>query len=410
MSEKAPTPYAHLPEDLIKKMLEAVPRTIQQMEEMLGAQDGPIEAGMKALKTQNMIGKLREGITPIDSLMASDGGQVIERMSGVDLLLAVAVGVEGLHNKEGSGWKDGSSQYEQWQTVMPHDEATPRLCQGAMFLMELGVLAGATHEIRIMDGAHFTPLLKINSMLSAREEHAGKEYVDALRRFLRDTYQKIIPDIPDMISDALNDPRIIAMAKYSSSRDILDSHVRDAGIDGITLDDKTFFALGLESDEYTKPMSVGQSKEEKRKIWNDLHIRCNLDIPEKDELNESLENAIRPVLTEIRTQGETQQKESDLFFAYYKPYANGPAYRIECKRPLAEDVAHFECVLASIKQQIVYPDIREPFPQYLADLMAKSVSGGMHALQDAVRLSLASEVNSEMNSVKRLDLLFSYRS
>lgn len=65
MNEKAPTPYAHLPEDLIKKMLEAVPRTIQQMEAMLGAQDGPVEAGMKALKAQDMIGKLREGITPI---------------------------------------------------------------------------------------------------------------------------------------------------------------------------------------------------------------------------------------------------------------------------------------------------------------------------------------------------------
>lgn len=410
MSEKAPTPYAHLPEDLIKKMLEAVPRTVHKMENMLGAQGEPVEAGIKALKNKNLICKLAPQTVSINSIIAADGGQVIERMSGVDLLLAVAVGVEGLHSKEDAGWSGNSSQYEQWQTVMSHDEATPRLCQGAMFLMELGVLAGATHKIRIMDGAHFTPLLKINSMLSAREEHAGKEYVTALRSFLSETYQKIIPDIPDMISDALNDPSIIAIAKYSSSRDILDSHVRDAGIDGITLDDKTFFALGLDSDEYTKPMSVGQSKEEKRKIWNDLHIRCNLDIPEKDELNESLENAIRPVLTEIRIQGETQQKESDLFFAYYKPYTNGPAYRIECKRSLAQDAGGFERVLASIKQQIVYPDIREPFPQYLADLMAKSVSGGMHALQDAVRLSLTSEMNSEMNSVKRLDLLFSYRS
>ncbi len=402
MSDKAQTPYAHLPEDLIKKMLEAVPRTVQKMENMLGAQDGPIEAGMRALKNKNIICKLGPQTTPINSFMAADGGQVIERMSGMDLLLAVAVGVEGLHNKEGNGWRANSSQYEQWQTVMPHDEATPRLCQGAMFLMELGVLAGATHEIRIMDGAHFTPLLKINSMLSAREEHAGEEYVAALRSFLSETYQKIIPDIPDMISVALSDPGIIAMAKYSSSRDILDSHVKCEGINSITLDDKTFFALGLDSDEYTKPMPVGQSEEEKRKIWNDLHIRCNLEIQEKDALNKSLEDSIRP----IRTKDGTQQKESDLFFAYYKPYANGSAYRIECKRSLAEDVGRFERVLASIKQQIVYPDIREPFPQYLADLMAKSVSGGLHALQDAVRLSLV----HGLNSAKRLDLLFSYRS
>lgn len=402
MSTGDPTPYAHLPEDLIQKMLEAVPCTVEKMETMLGSQDEPIEAGIRALRDQNFICTLNPQTPSINSLMASDGGQVIERMSGMDLLLAVAVGVEGLHNQDGDGWKANSNQYEQWQTVMPHDEATPRLCQGAMFLMEIGVLAGATHEIRIMDGAHFTPLLKINSMLSAKEEHAGEEYVAALRGFLRETYRKIIPDIPDIISNALNDPGIIAMAKYSSSRDILDSHVRNADINGITLDDKTFFALGLDSDEYTKPMSVGQSEEERRKIWNELHIRCNLEIEEREDLNQHLEQAIQP----IRTRNGKERKESELFFTYYKPYANGPAYRIECKRSLATDVRRFEGVLAGIKQQIIYPDVREPFPQYLADLMAKSVSGGLHALQDAVRLSLV----RESNSADRVDLLFSYRS
>ena len=402
MSVDTPTPYAHLPEDLIKQMLEAVPSTVLKMENMLGAQDEPIEKGIRVLREQNIIGKLNPETVPINSLMAADGGQVIEKMSGMDLLLVAAVGVEGLHSEAGNGWKENCNQYEQWQTVMPHDEATPRLCQGAMFLMELGVLAGATHEIRIMDGAHFTPLLKINSMLSAKEEHAGEEYITALRNFLSETYEKIIPDIPDMIHNALNDSRIIAMAKYSSSRDILDSRVKDSGVKGITLDDKTFFSLGLDKDEYTTPMSVGQSKEERRKIWDDLHIKCNLEISEQHDLNQRLEDAISP----IRTKCGTENKESELFFSYFKPYANGPAYRIECKRLLAENVAQFERVIAGIKKQIVYPDIREPFPQYLADLMAKSVSGGLHALQDAVRLSLI----HELSDTRRLDLLFSYRS
>lgn len=402
MSTNTQSSYAHLPEDLIKQMLEAVPRTVGKMENMLGTQNEPIENGISALKDMKIISKLKSGTLPINSLMAADGGQVIERMSGTDLLLAVAVGVEGLHNAEGYGWPSNSRQYTQWQTVMPHDEATPRLCQGAMFLMELGVLASSTHKIRIMDGTHFTPLLKINSMLSAKEEHAGKEYVTALRDFLSETYSKIIPDIPDMISSALDDACIIAIAKYSSSRDILDSYVKRAGINDIALDDKTFFTLGLSEDEYTNPVSVGQSEEEKRKIWNELHIKCNLEIDSKDELNKHLENAIDP----IRTKNRDGEKESELFFSYYKPYTNGAAYRIECKRTLAEDAEKFERVLVSIKGQIAYPDIREPFPQYLADLMAKSISGGMLALQDAVRLSLV----QELEDTSRLDLLFSYRS
>ena len=398
MSENISSPYAHLPEDLIKQMLEAVPHTVKKMDGMLGIQDEPIHKAIEVLHKQKLIRKLSSTAKPLGSLMATDGGQVIERMSGMDLLLAVAVGVEGLHNREGDTWNE-NGQYQQWQTVMPHDEATPRLCQGAMFLMEIWVLTNATHEIRIMDGTHFTPLLKINSMLSAREEHAGEEYVSALREFLKDTYKKIIPDIPDMINNVLNDQRIISIAKYSSSRDILDSHVKQQGIDDITLDDKTFFSLGLIAGDYTIPMSVGQSSEERRKIWNGLHIICNLEIEEQNTLNKSLEESILPIRT-------TRDKESSLYFSYFKPYSNGPAYRIELKKGLAENTNRFESVLASIKQQIVYPDIREPFPQYLADLMAKSVSGGLHALQDAVRLSL---VKNE-SKPEYLDLLFSYRS
>ena len=71
-----------------------------------------------------------------------------------------------------------------------------RLCQGVMFMMELSVLAGADYEIRIMDGAHFTPILKINSMLTAKEENAGAQYADALREFLGETYKKPSPTFP----------------------------------------------------------------------------------------------------------------------------------------------------------------------------------------------------------------------
>jgi len=36
---------------------------------------------------------------------------------------------------------------------------------------------------------------------------------------------------------------------------------------------------------------------------------------------------------------------------------------------------------------LLAPEIREPFPQYLVDLMAKNVAGGLFAIQEAIRLS-----------------------
>jgi len=63
-----------------------------------------------------------------------------------------------------------------------------------------------------------------------------------------------------------------------------------------------------------------------------------------------------------------------LYFSYYKPFIQTPAYRIEIKKNLAENTNKFEKVLRSIKKQILFPDIREPYPQFLADIVAKNIS------------------------------------
>lgn len=385
--------YAHLPDELLAKILDRVPTTVEKMNSMFDIQDEPIKQGIYHLRSSSKLSKISTSHYST-SLIAVDGSFILEKMTGSDLLLAVAVGVEGLTEDTTMDWGGDKNQYYQWQTALSHDEANARLGQGVMFLMELSVLANAEHDIRIMDGAHFTSILKINSMLSAKDDSIGEEYAQALRDFLKETYKKIIPDIPDIIKAAFNDDRIIALAKYSSSRDIIDAFLSKYKI---KIDDKTFFSLGLDEDEYLKPVSVGQSTEEKRKIWDDLHIKCNLEISERDELNQALAEAIKPLTT--------KGKESELYFTYYKPYQDGPAYRIELKKSLAQDTERLEKYLLSIKRQIVFPEIREPYPQYLVDLMAKSISTGMFAIEEAIKLS------SELKIDKgRFNLIFSYRT
>lgn len=385
--------YAHLPEELLAKILEAVPKTVDKMNGMFDIQEEPLKRAIDLLRKKQML----EVVSTTDysrSVIAVDGGVAIEKMTGSDLLLAVAVGVEGLTEDVKANWDSSRNQYYQWQSVLPHGEATPRLAQGAMFLMELSVLAQAQHEIRIMDGTHFTPILKINSMLSAREDNAGPEYVQALRSFLSETYSKIIPDIPDIIAAAFGNPSVIALAKYSSSRDILDCYVKAPDV---TIDDKTFFSLTLSENEYVIPLTAGQSKDEQDRIWNDLHIRCNLDIPERDQLNKALERAIAPLTT--------KGKKSDLYYTYYKPYEDGPAYRIELKQEIAQDKKRLERLLLSLRRQIVFPEIREPYPQYVVDLMAKSVASGLYAIEEGIKLS--PDLRIEQG---RFNLIFNYRT
>jgi len=396
-----PRSYAHLPEELLGKILENIPATVDKMNRLFDIQDEPIKAGMDDLKKRGMI-ELLSSTDYSTSLMAADGGMILEKMTGTDLLLAVAVGVEGLGKEDTQDWGSEKNQYYQFQTVLPHDEANSRLVQGIMFLMELSVLANADHEIRILDGTHFTPIIKINSLLSADGEKIGSVYTDALKDFLKETYKKIIPDIPDIIKAAFNDDKIISLAKYSSSRDVIDAFLSKHKIH---VDDKTFFSLALSQDEYLKPLSVGQSQEERRKTWDDLRINSNLELPnnEQEKLNKALIEAINPIRTKDKF--TSKQKPSEIFYTYYKPYEDGPAYKIEMKKTLAEDKKRLERYLLSIKKQIVFPEIREPYPQYLVDLMAKNVAGGMFAIQEAIRLSSDLKIDKG-----KFNLLFNYRT
>ena len=235
--------YAYLPEDLLLKILEGTPKTADDLSSFLVSDDALVQSAKNALKENGLILNLSNDKS-FEEIIAADGAMIVEKMAGADLLMAIAVGVEGLPSNKSGEWVGKGEQYYQWQAALPHHVANTRLAQGIMFLMELSILAKSEHAVRILDGSHITAILKLNSLLSAYdEEFADEEYVNALNRFLNENYNKVIPDIPDIIDEAFSDNGIIALAKYSSSRDILDSSFLDK-ID-IPGDDKSFFSLIL---------------------------------------------------------------------------------------------------------------------------------------------------------------------
>jgi len=390
--------YAYLPEDLILKMLEQAPDTAKKVSELVNIDEEVVDQAKSILNEKGIILK-NDTQEFTESLVAVDGAEIIEKKTSSDILMSIAVGVEGIREKDSESWSPSGQQYYQWQTVLPHHVANPRLAQGIMFLMELSILARADHEVRIMDGTHLTMILKLNSLLSAHDdEFADESYVKALEDFLRERYKKIIPDIPDIIDDAFSDPAIIGMAKYSSSREIIDSLLKDLNI---LMDDKIFLSFVLGKDEFTKPMSVGQGIKEKED-WKRVHIGCNLPIksltPEKmREFANRLQQSIDPFKI-------SAGKESKLFFTFYRPFDDGPVYKIEIKEKLANDLDQLKKALLSIKKQIMFPEIREPYPQYFADVIAKNVSFGMNAVEQAI-------CNDPiLHNSKNFDLIFPYRT
>ena len=395
MKHETENNYAELPGELLAELLS--PDTIDPIAEkassFLNIDKTKMQPVIDSLRKRGLIKHIGDKEMPLQSVIAVDGGSVFERLTAADLLIAAAVGVEGMRGG-GTGWS-GKNQYHAWSSIMSHEEYNTRLLQGIMHLMEMIVLGESSYDIMIMDGSHLTPIIKINSLLSAGEEGSNNEYSDELREFLRVKFNKVIPDIPNIFENVFTDKRIVGITKYNSSKDFIEGVA--TGADDILLDDKAFFSIALEENEYTVPQSFAQSKAEQERRWNGVHITCNLEIPEKEDLNEAFEKILRPVSTK-------DGNKSSLFYLYFKPVGE-LAYRIEIKKELAEDEETLKKVLYNIKKQIAFPFMIEPVPQFIADAMAKHIGTASHSIKEAIRYSKKFNVGRE-----HLHLFSSYRS
>ena len=208
--------YAYLPEDLLLQMLNKSQDTARKLAENVEVNDAQVGWAREILQNKKFINELPDGAV-VSSIMATDGANIVDRKTGSDVILAIAVGVDGLSDAPLTQWPANARQYQQWQDALPHHVANPRLAQGIMFLMEMSILSENDREIRIMDGSHLTVILKLNSLLSANDSDAADiPYVNSLSNFLKENYDKIIPDIPNIIKDAFTNDRIISLTKYSS--------------------------------------------------------------------------------------------------------------------------------------------------------------------------------------------------
>lgn len=358
--------YARLPEDLLQKLLTGAGDVADQVVTMLGP----------ALEMRD---RLRGGLTSLDlieqldngdilTIAGVDGGFAVERTSAVDIALSVAVGVEGLTG-ETKHWD--STQYEWWTRVARHDLETERLARGVMIAQELAILKDAPHDIRILDGSHMTLVIQLNSALTVQ----SKELLEEAKRIWEKLYSV------DSLADVVTDQSIIAMPKYDSSRFTCELLQRELGLD-IPGDDKYLLGVLLQPGEFLKPHQVLDQP------WSALHLRSEQEV----ELAKNLENAILPL------------KQRKLNFTYFKPTESSPAFRIEFKHQVSMDL--LRGILSTLAAQITGPFIKEPYPQYLADVMAKSVGLGLSALQTAVQLNMSGKGRPEIAEL----LLHSYRT
>ncbi len=225
-----------------------------------------------------------------------------------------------------------------------------------MVAQELAIIANAPHGLRILDGSHLTLVIQLNSALTA--------FSPELRQEARKTWDRL--KTADALSETASSQTIIAMPKYDSSREICDRLADHLGQE-LPGDDKYLLGVLLEPGELLIPQQVAVEP------WASLHFDA------RDKTDEDIRDAFEAAIAPLR--------ERKVAFTYFKPDEFSPAFRIEVKQGV--DEAALDTICSTIAGQITGPFVREPYPQYLADVMAKSVGLGLGALKTAVQLGLS---------------------
>lgn len=360
--------YARLPEDLLRDLLSGADIIAQQVSDLLGpALEARVEL-RKGLLDLGLIQRFDE--TSAQTISGIDGGFAVERTAAVDMSLAVAVGVEGLSNTT-THW-DGT-QYEWWTRITKHDIEAERLARGVMVAQELSIIDSAPHEFRILDGSHLTLVIQLNAALTCES--------DEIRGEARRVWERL--GAAEALKSVSRLPSVIAMPKYDSSRGIT-NRLEDFLGRSIPGDDKYLMELLLEPGELTVPQRVPTEP------WSSLHFNAR--------------SAADQVIADAFTEAIEPLVQRKITFTYFKPELLSPAFRLELKQEM--DAATLNVLCSTLSSQITGPFVREPYPQYLADVMAKSVGLGLSALQTAVQLDLSRRGRPELSEM----LIRSYRT
>ena len=338
--------FGDLPDALINELLErasGVGTTALKHVEI------QVRARKKLRKRAHQLGLINElpdlSHMPTGSVAAVDGSLVSERLASFDLNAAAALAVDGI----GFDAHEDNPRHD----IAVHPTRPLRfgreITYALMFCMEYNIASNEikTRELVMLDGAFSTGLIAISKALISAQNHYDELYNDFFDRWAPSTMLRV-PEI--MTSD-----RVVALPKRSSANEFA-TQTRLFDRREIDTNGRSTASLILNANEFSGPFSFDTRAPQ---TWP------------SDGFPEFWKQ-VRALFEELQV-------------VYFKPHPWSHAYRVEMPRIISENEQRLHSVLDNIKRQCTNPAMMEPYPLYVADRFAKSLTKGANALLDVVR-------------------------
>ncbi|NAZ87753.1 hypothetical protein [Kineococcus indalonis] len=308
-------------------------------------------------------------LAPRHSIVAVDGASVREHLYAADLMVAAAVAAEGMTSVGGHEL----SQLH-WAHVREHESENDRLLSAAMASLELRLLAELSHDLRILDGSHGTPVIALSTALAARSTAVAEAAAD----LVTDEVVAALASLADPDQRA-HPGEVVALPKADSAHAFADLYRGRYGLD-LPGGDRFIAAQVLQPGEMLHPRPADEVA--------GMHFSVRDEAPAKvHRAAERLNRTIAPL--------REAAHESLLLVTYVKPVSTDTVLKVELR--VSESLAATTSSAASsvaleeaarlaglLSAETPGPHLQEPFAQYAVDLAAKGVSIGAEALNQSM--------------------------
>ncbi len=279
-----------------------------------------------------------------------DGSRIAERLLAVDVVGIVAVAVEGMTPpSEKYHWQE--PHHDTLLKMEPHHADSDRIGSGLMIAMELELASRAPHGVTLIDNSLATPVIQLNQAVSAAVDAPHLSISAQLQSRLHDA----LTAYRSILDNQRSDRAFVGVPKYTANDEIGSLlELTESG------DDRNLMTLVLDAGEYTVPQPL-------KNPTSPWHINT-LRVPASYGGGlQKLADDSCALLNDVR-------------ILYYRPNFQMPALRLETTTGTATNRYRLSALLSAVRGQCQSGTTMEPFPLFIADRMAKSLSPAMQAV------------------------------
>lgn len=290
-------------------------------------------------------------------LCAVDGAHATVPAAGATFAAIAAVAVE----------EDTLTDQEVLVQLLPPIEELEAIIGGLRTVLELRLLAKRIRATRsglfVLDGSFYSALLEVNRLLVRHAQDARSERAPAwwapfsalIERFFDEQDWRLV----------LSCRRVIAHPKQATAAD--DVAQLAPHLSG-TVTDRTLWSTVLAEGEHSAPVPL---------IRQDRpHLLTGYRSPAVPDF--------------AARRAAIEQGYGQLYVLYYRPDAEGPAYRIELPAALIAREP-LGAALATFRSALRLSAVQEPLPQFLADAICKQIGRALDATAEGARTTLQSQ-------------------